>query len=363
MTSIEAMKRALLLAMKGAGKVYSNPLVGAVILKDGQLVSEGWHEEFGGKHAEINAIDKAAGVDLSGATLVVNLEPCVHFGKTPPCAPAIIEKKFAKVVIGMEDPNPLVSGKGVQMLREAGIEVEVGVLEEDCHWVNRAFIYHITNEMPYIILKVAQSFDGCIATSEGASRWISSPESRKLSHKLRAETDAVLIGRGTALADNPRLDVRVVEGRNPKKIVLDSTLSLPLNLNIFNNPSETDVFVACTFEAALSIQAEEFKNAGIKIVPVQKNTDNSLDLSSLLKILYKEHKISSILVEGGSSVFSSFAGQHLINELHIFTAPIIIGNGKHSFDNFSILALSEALKFKIKAVAKSGVDIYSVLVS
>ena len=197
MTENEAMKRALDLAMLGTGEVSPNPRVGAVILKDGEKIGEGYHAKFGADHAEIEAIRNAGLDDYSGCTMVLNLEPCTHYGKTPPCTDKIIELNFSRVVIGMEDPNPEVAGNGIKKLRDAGIEVEAGLMRDECMWLNRSFIKHIRTGMPYVILKIAQSFDGNIASSEGESKWISSEESRRRSHILRAQVDAVLVGEGT----------------------------------------------------------------------------------------------------------------------------------------------------------------------
>jgi diaminohydroxyphosphoribosylaminopyrimidine deaminase / 5-amino-6-(5-phosphoribosylamino)uracil reductase len=353
------MKRVMELARKGTGFVSPNPRVGALIIKDGKIISEGWHSAFGKSHAEVNAINNAKGIDLTGATLVVNLEPCSHTGKTPPCTDLIIEKKFAKVVVAMQDPNPLVAGKGIKKLRDAGIEVETGVLEEEARWLNRTFIKHITTGMPYIVLKVAQSLDGKIATSTGESKWITCEESRKYSHKLRAEFDAVLVGKNTIVEDNPELNVRHVKGRDPFRVILDSNLSLSTNYKVFNNKVKT--IVCCSQIASETKKANEFKKAGIEIIPSEVDESKRIDLKDCLRKLSKEHNIASVFVEGGSVIFSSFAKANLIDELHLFVAPKIIGNGKDPFGKFEIKNLSNAREFEIKEIERIGRDLHIVL--
>jgi len=362
MREAQAMKRALRLALKGAGSVSPNPLVGAVILKEEQLIAEGYHRKYGENHAEIEAIKNSMGIDLSGATLVVNLEPCCHTGKTGPCTSAIIQKKFAKVIVGMKDPNPLVSGKGIESLIDAGIDCKVGILEEECRWVNRIFIHNMTSNLPYMILKVAQSIDGCIATSKGESKWITSEVSRKSTHKLRAEVDAILIGRKTASIDNPFLTVRNVKGRDPKRIIIDSKLSLPLTINAFKKSDRTNTFIICSSEAEQSRKAETLKLAGIKLIAVESDRDGRLDIKSALNTLYKEFLVSSILVEGGAETYSFMASKNLIDELHVYSAPIIIGNGLHSFSNYKINNMSDAKKMEIVSISKSGSDIHTIAV-
>ncbi len=358
----DAMKRAILLALKGTGKVRTNPLVGAVIIKDGEIISEGWHHEFGENHAEIDAIDKLNNEETNGATLVVNLEPCVHYGKTPPCTPVIIEKKFAKVVIGMQDPNPVVSGQGISMLREAGIEVETGILENECQWLNRIFNKHITKGMPYVILKAAQSADGCISTSKGESKWLSCEESRKRVHELRAFCDAVLVGKGTALTDDPMLTVREADGVNPVRIVPDTNLSLPISLNIFKDAFNNKTFICCNQNEIVSDKAYELKALGVETIPCAVNSDNRIDLRLMLKKLYDEYKISSVLVEGGTNIFSSFADVNLIDELHLFIVPKLIGNGKKTFGELVTNSLSDAKELKFISTVLCGDDLHSIFI-
>jgi diaminohydroxyphosphoribosylaminopyrimidine deaminase/5-amino-6-(5-phosphoribosylamino)uracil reductase len=361
MTNEFYMNRAIELAYQGTGYVSPNPRVGAVIVKNGVVIGEGWHKKFGAPHAEIEAIENCKGIDLSGATLYVNLEPCTHYGKTPPCTNAIIEKKFDKVVIGMTDPNPVVSGRGIAMLKDAGINVESDVLPEDCKWVNRFFVKNITTKLPYIIIKTAQTFDGNIATATGESKWITNPESRKAVHALRFEVDAVLVGRRTVLNDNPSLTVRDIEGRNPIRIIFDSSLSLPVETEIFND-SASSVIVCCKPESSDSRKAELLKSRGINILPVWQNNQGKLDIQDAISKLAREFNIASILVEGGASIFSSFITEKIYDELHLFIAPKIIGKGINVFGEFQTRQLIEAPLFKIKGVIKRNTDIQVIAV-
>lgn len=362
MTDEQAMRHALILALRGTGKVSPNPRVGAVILEDGEIVGEGWHKEFGGPHAEVIAINNSNIGDFSNATLIVTLEPCTRYGKTPPCTPLIIEKNFARVVIGMVDPNPEVSGKGIEILKNAGIDVTVGILQDECYWINRFFAKYITTGLPYIIVKSAQSLDGCIATSRGESKWISSDGSRRRTHLLRSSVDAVLIGKNTASLDNPLLNVRDVKGRNPIRIILDTNLSLPLSNHVFNYSTEQKTIVCCNPDVEKSRKAETLKNAGINILPSRLNEHGNIDITYLLSELSSKYYITSIMVEGGRSVFSSFARLQMIDELQLFIAPILMGNGINTFGDYSIDFLSNSAKFKIKGISKSNSDIHVVAV-
>lgn len=354
------MKRAVTLAKKGIGYVSPNPLVGAVIVKDKKVIGEGWHRIYGAPHAEVEAIKSTNMNDLSGCTIYVNLEPCNHYGKTPPCTDLIIEKKFRRVVVGMQDPNPLVAGEGIKTLQSNNIEVEVGILEEQCKWLNRYFIKHITSGLPYVVAKIAQSFDGAIALSNGQSRWISCEESRRRAHKLRAELDAVLIGKGTALLDNPSLTVRSVKGRNPIRIVLDSKLSLPHNLQIFDTSVSRTIL--CFSDSLSSNKTNEIEKRGVETLAVKTDSSGMLDLEDLLSKHYKYYNIGSIMLEGGAKLLVSFLEANLIDELHLFIAPKIIGEGKRSFNSFFIENLSLAPQFIVKHVRKSDKDIEVIAV-
>ena len=242
MTDESYIKLAIELAKKGIGKVSPNPLVGCVIIKDERIIGAGYHEKFGGNHAEINAINSAR-ENLEGAALYINLEPCSHQGKTPPCVDKIIEKKIKRVVVGTLDMNPMISGAGVKKLKAAGIEVKVGLLEKECVELNKFFFKYITKKIPYVTLKVAQTIDGKIADTAGNSKWISSMVSRRRVHSLRTKYDAVLVGAGTVVSDDPSLTVRLTEGRNPKRIILDSNLDLTSEYKIIRNNPDKNLIV------------------------------------------------------------------------------------------------------------------------
>lgn len=355
----QAMKRALKLAIKGNGYVSPNPRVGAVIIKNGEAIAEGWHKEFGGLHAEIEAINNAGLDSFEDCTLVVNLEPCSHTGKTPPCADTIISKKFSRVVVGMTDPNPLVAGAGITKLLEAGIEVVSGIKEEECKWINRFFTKNITTGLPYVILKAAQSVDGCIATIRGDSKWITCEESRKRVHSLRAEVDGVAIGKRTAEKDNPMLTVRDVKGRDPKRIIFDTDLSLPLSIATYITGERNRTYVCCNKKALKTRKSETLRLAGINLIPVDLNEEGKMNIVSALYAL-AENDITSIMVEGGSLLLSSFLKAQMVDEFHFFIAPKLLGNGLNTFEKFNVNYLTEAYNFEFKAVSKSGSDLHLI---
>lgn len=263
MTNEELIKKTLKLAEKGRGKVSPNPLVGAVITKNSEIIAEGFHREFGDVHAEVAALDSAR-EDINGGTLYVNLEPCSHTGKQPPCVERIKNSGIKRVVIGMPDPNPLVNGKGIEFLRSRGLEVRVGVLEEACKDLNEGFFKHVKTGRPLVTLKIAQTLDGKIAAADGNSKWITSEKSRRLVHKMRSQNDAVLVGIGTVLKDNPRLNVRLVRGRDPKRIVLDSTLKISLNSNFLSKSLVEKTIIATTSKAPRD-KSRLIKNLGATV--------------------------------------------------------------------------------------------------
>lgn len=359
MTDQDYMKRAVKLARNGLGLTSPNPMVGALIIKGEKIIGEGWHHKFGDNHAEVEAIENAGLESFEGCTLYVTLEPCNHYGKTPPCTDLIIKKKFAKVVIGMLDPNPIAGG-GKQKLIDAGIEVVSGIGLEECRYLNRAFIKNVTSRLPFIMLKIAMTLDGCVATGNFQSKYITCEESLTRAHKLRAEFDAILIGKNTALYDNPRLTVRKVNGRDPLKVVCDTNLLLPLDLNLFKNENRANTIVCCSTNAATSRKAEILKLAGVRILPIEISDELTLDVSQLIKGLYAKFNIGSIMVEGGAGIFSSFMQSGIVDEIQAFMAPKIIGNGIHAFSSFKIENLNMAPQFDLKEISKSGVDIHAV---
>ena len=306
------MRRAIELAEEGKGKVRPNPLVGCVIVHQGKIIGEGYHAQYGGPHAEVNAIASVTEPKLlADATAYVSLEPCSHWGKTPPCANLLIEKGIKSVVIATLDPNPLVAGKGVKLLEEAGISVQVGLLEQEARWQNRRFFCQIEQQRPYIILKWAQTADGFVARENFDSKWISGAQSRQLVHQWRAEEQAILVGKNTALHDNPRLDVRDWVGSNPLRIVLDSNLALPTDLHLFDQQIPTLCYN--------TQKSEKLTNLEWMQLP-------QLSLEALLADLHAR-QIQSVLIEGGSQILNQFLAAGLWDEARVFTAPIHFERG------------------------------------
>lgn len=315
------MALALELAEKGRGKVEPNPMVGAVLVKNGEIVGKGYHQVFGGAHAEIYAINEG-GTNCRGATLYVSMEPCAHYGKTAPCVDAIIKAGITKVVTAVIDPNPITSGKGIQQLKEAWIEVVVGVMEMQAKRLNVPFFKLMQKELPYITVKWAMSIDGKIATHTGESRWITSDESRKYAHKIRGQMDGVLVGINTVVRDDPLLTCRIEGGRNPKRIVVDSRALLPVNSRLLSTINEGEIIVAVNKNAQLS-RIEKLVQLGCKIVQTE-DINGRVDLHELFRRL-GEMELTNILVEGGSRVITSVIEDRLADRVMVFVAPIIIG--------------------------------------
>lgn len=304
------MKRALELASKGLGQVAPNPMVGCVIVRNNQIIAEGYHEQYGSLHAEPNAIKQVNNEFLKESTLYVTLEPCSHFGKTPPCADLIISKEIKKVVVGNLDTNPLVSGKGIQKLKDAGIEVEYGVLDKECRTLNKRFFTFHEKKRPYVILKWAQTQDGFISRwplpQEKEDNWITGKESKELAHQWRAQEQAILIGYNTLINDNPLLTTRLASGKNPTRLVLSRTIELPTDLNVFNQDAKTIVFNPLKNEAKNNI---EF----VKI-------DWNKKVQEILDYCFRNN-ISSIIVEGGTNTFYNFMNNNAWDEAQVFVNP------------------------------------------
>ncbi len=332
MFRIEYMQRALYLAKRGLGAVSPNPAVGCVIVKNGRIIGEGYHHHFGEPHAEINAIESAS-EPVSGSDVYVTLEPCSHHGKTPPCADRLIREGIKRIFIAMEDPNPKVNGDGIKRLKSAGIEVHTGFMEKEARELNRFFIHHISTGMPYVILKAAMTLDGFIADTDGNSKWISNNRSRKEVHRIRSHIDAVLVGAGTVRSDNPKLTVRLVKGRNPRKIILNRSGNLS---------AESEVFTSGTILVTEPKMLSDEKKIRFKEKGVQLLEQKTSELFPLLKT-FATMGMASILVEGGAGVFSSFVKEKLVNEFLIYVAPLILGKGKHLF-NLSPRTMSEAIR-------------------
>jgi diaminohydroxyphosphoribosylaminopyrimidine deaminase/5-amino-6-(5-phosphoribosylamino)uracil reductase len=348
------MKRVLRLAEKGRGRTSPNPMVGAILVKEDKVVGKGFHAKAGEAHAEIIALQRAR-EDARGAVLYVNLEPCTHYGKTPPCAPRVIETGVRRVVIGMEDPNPLVRGKGIETLKRAGLDVRVGILERECRRLNEAFCKYILEKEPFVILKVAATLDGKIATRDGDSKWISGEASRRFVHQLRDQVDGVLVGIGTILKDDPLLTTRIKRGRDPYRIVLDSRLEIPEKARVIGEFPEKVIIVVT--ELVPEDQIERLGKRGVRILTVDSK-EGKIDLKSCLSRLAKIG-IMSLLVEGGTQVNGSFLDEGLIDKLLLFLSPKLIGDHRAPgiFGGRGVSSLQEAIPLKEMKAKRIGEDI------
>jgi diaminohydroxyphosphoribosylaminopyrimidine deaminase/5-amino-6-(5-phosphoribosylamino)uracil reductase len=351
------MQVALDLARERKGYTHPNPTVGAVIVKDGQIIGKGKHEKAGMPHAEREAIKDALqkGYSLQGATMYITLEPCCHYGKTPPCTNAIIDSGVKRVVVATLDPNPKVAGKGIKILQERGIETEVGVLEEEAKRLNEDFFIFITEKRPFVHLKVAQSIDGKIATATGSSKWITGEEARRLAHRLRNEATAVMVGVGTALKDNPSLTVRYIQTeKQPVRVLLDKQLKTPLNFNIFNKDAETVVFTSDKADKGKIKELESRGNIKVITLPLYQGR---FSLEDILSNLYKLD-IVHLLVEGGGDTITQFLKQSKFDKLSLFLAPKIIGaDGIPSIHNLGIKDINDTLNLQIEEIQKIGRDL------
>jgi diaminohydroxyphosphoribosylaminopyrimidine deaminase/5-amino-6-(5-phosphoribosylamino)uracil reductase len=316
----EWMDRAIELA-KG-GRPSPNPHVGAVVVKGGKAVGEGFHARAGEDHAEVLAL-KAAGDKAKGATLYVTLEPCNHHGRTPPCTEAIVAAKVARVVIACSDPNPHVEGGGAARLKEAGVEVVTGVREKEASAVIRPWVKHVTQGLPYVSLKLALSLDGRIATRTGASKWITGPEARSLVHALRARHDAIAIGIGTALSDDPRLTVRDAPGPSPVRVVFDTKLRLPPHARMVQTATEAPTWVVCSADAPASLE-EALVTRGVEVLRAPSSAEGRLDAAAALRML-AARGVVTLMVEGGAELAGSFLAGRWADELHAFLAPVLLG--------------------------------------
>lgn len=335
------MERTLALAAKGRGTTTPNPMVGAVIVKDGRIIGEGYHIRAGEGHAEVNAF-KNATEDVTGATMYVTLEPCSHYGKTPPCADKIVEKKIGRVVVGALDPNPLVAGRGIGKIRNAGIPVITGILAEKSAALNEVFMKYIVTKRPFVVLKAAMSLDGKIATAEGESQWISSEASREEVHRLRHELTGIMAGIGTVLADDPMLNCRIPGGKQPIRIIVDSHLQIPENSKLVSSAKEYPLIVA-TVENSDAVKKERLEACGAQIVEVPADPDGHVDLNILMERL-GEMKIDSILLEGGGRLAEGALQAGIVDKVQFYIAPMLIGgeNAKTPVEGRGISALSKA---------------------
>jgi diaminohydroxyphosphoribosylaminopyrimidine deaminase/5-amino-6-(5-phosphoribosylamino)uracil reductase len=358
------MRQALSLARMGYGAVEPNPMVGCVIVRDGVVVGRGFHRKFGGDHAEIDAL-REAGDKATGATCYVTLEPCSHYGKTPPCTSALIRAKLARVVAAMEDPFSKVHGNGIKELRAAGIDVEVGLLEDEAQQLNAAYILRVNQSRPLITAKRAMTLDGKIATQTGTSKWISCERSREIVQDLRRRSNAIMIGIGTVLADDPLLTVRNIGKmkQHPLRVVLDSQMKLPLNSKLVQTAEKTPLMLVVNESAVTehATQVERLENAGVKLLRYKsESNEQHPPIEWILGRLFEEYNIGKLLVEGGANVLGKLFDAKLIDEVHAFIATKLVGGetAKSPIAGIGIEQMQNALRLdnpKIEIIEK---DIY-----
>ena len=354
MTDAEYMRRAIRLAEKGRGWTNPNPLVGCVIVKNGEIVAQGYHEKIGGWHAERNAILNCQ-ADLTDATAYVTLEPCCHHGRTPPCSDLLIERGIKKVFIGSRDPNPLVSGKGAKQLRAAGVEVVEDFLREECDQLNPIFFHYIQTKRPYVLLKYAMTADGKIATSTGESKWITGELARAKVQETRHQYRAIMVGVETVLADNPMLNSRMPNARQPVRIVCDSHLRTPLDCQLVQTAKDYPTIIATISEDLQKIA--KFEPLGVEVL-LCKAKNRRVDVSDLLQKL-GEKQIDSLLIEGGASLNFSALESGVVNRVHCYIAPKLVGGkaAKTPIGGEGICYLSQAVKLKMNSIEMVGEDV------
>lgn len=338
------MRLALELAANAKGRTSPNPLVGAVVVKDGRAVGCGWHRKAGTPHAEVHAL-RQAGELARGADVYVTLEPCSHYGKTPPCAKALVEAGVKRVYAAMLDPNPKVAGRGFKILQEAGIETQYGFLEDEARALNEVFLKWITHKQPFVVLKAAMTLDGRIATAGGQSKWITNEASRAYGYRLRDTYDGIMVGVNTVIADDPSLTARVEGGKNPVRIVVDSHLRTPLDAHIVTD-KEAPTIIAAT-DAADEDKAKALEAAGVKVLHIDADEDGRVDMAKLLKALGEEG-ICSILAEGGGTLHGSLIEHKLVDKAYFFIAPKIVGgeSAKGPVMGRGIAELAEAVQLE-----------------
>jgi len=344
------MEIALDLATKG--HTSPNPRVGCVIVKNGKIVGKGYHKRAGMKHAEIEAL-LDAGKDANGSTMYVTLEPCNHYGRTPPCTKAILKAGVKKVIAAMEDPNPLVSGKGLEELRKGGVVTECGLLEEEVVRLNKGYNKYMKTGLPFVTLKMAMSLDGKVATKTGDSKWISGKKSRKLVHEMRSNSDAVMVGVGTVLSDNPRLTSRIRDGKDPLRIVIDTLLKSPVDSNIFNDSN----CLVVTSSLADDAKRKMFEKNGIDVLVIGAS-GGGIHLMDVMRVLGKRG-IQSILIEGGPNIAGSAIDEGIVDELVLFIAPKLIGgeSAPGPIHGLGSALVSDAVPINILGVERVGEDI------
>lgn len=345
------MHEAIQCALLGNGHVSPNPRVGCVIVRDQQVISRGSHKQYGGIHAEVDALRSFHG-DPSTSTMYVSLEPCAHVGKQPPCVDAILASGIRRLVVGMIDPNPHVAGHGVEYLRQQGIDVIVGVLQDSCLWLNRWFSHHATTGRSYVTAKIATSLDLAVTAPIGAERWITSQESRSVVHAMRAEYDAVMIGIGTVLADDPLLTVRDASGRNPIRLIIDTACRTPLGSQIVQTAGEIRTIILCDEGSMDSDSADQLRTAGLEVIGVTA-AESTLDPSAIVSIT-GALGISSILLEGGPRLLRSFLNSDRVNELVLHVAPAFLNPDIRWFESV------EPSGFRARSCTLVGPDLHAV---
>jgi len=347
------MARALQLANRGVATTHPNPRVGCIIVKNNEVIAEGWHEKAGLAHAEIVAL-KQAGEKARGATAYVTLEPCSHYGRTPPCADALVEGGISEVIIAMQDPNPLVAGRCVQKLTEAGIRVRSGLLQNEAMELNRGFVKRMTSGLPWVTVKLGASLDGRTAMESGESQWITGSQARADVQRLRAASSAILTGSGTVLADDPSLTVRLEgESRQPLRVVLDSYLSIPDSAKIFNDGQPLLIATATDEQ---DTRYQQIKKKGVDIRSFPSTTDR-VDASSLLKCLAQEYACNDVLVEAGSVVCGNLLANRLVDEIVLYLAPVIMGSSaKGLFDLPGLDTMAQRIHMSVKDIRAVGQD-------
>lgn len=354
----EYMRRALELARKGEGHTSPNPMVGCVVVKDGRIISEGYHEKYGEFHAERNALTRCT-EDTAGADLYVTLEPCCHQGKTPPCTDIIIEKKIARVFVGSMDSNPLVAGKGVQILRDHGIYVETGILDAECRKLNEVFYHYIVTKTPFVVMKYAMTLDGKIACATGDSKWVTGEIARTQVHRMRGRYRGIMVGIGTVLADDPMLNCRVEGGVDPVRIICDSNLHIPTESQIVKTASDIETIVACSQEALESERKQEkirrLKEAGIQIIGTEGA--HGVNLVELMKKLGGQN-IDSILLEGGGTLNASALEDGIVNKVYAYIAGKLIGgmDARSPVEGMGIDRMADAITLQNMEIEKLGDD-------
>lgn len=341
---------ALKLAEKGKGKTSPNPIVGCLIVKRNAIVGRGYHKKAGEEHAEIFAL-KDAGKKAQNATMYVTLEPCSHWGKTPPCTESIVEAGIREVIIGMKDPNPAVNG--FQELKFRGIKTKIGILEKECKKLNEAYIKYIKIKRPFVIVKAAMSLDGKIATTTGHSKYITGREARRLVHQLRTEIDAIMVGINTILKDNPQLTPRLVKGRSPIKVVVDSNLKIPFNANVVKK--EPNKLIIATTKKANKAKIKQLQQKGVNVLII-KAKKGMVDLQELMRELGKL-EITSIMIEGGAELNAEAIRSKIVDKILFFIAPGLIGNGLGAIGDLGIRKVDRSVKLKHLISKKVGKDI------